>query len=72
MTREQAEQIARKHNCTETTWWLGQVADAILEAVAIEREECAKVCDHMAEFAFGFKTGEYANKCAKAIRARSA
>lgn len=47
MTREQAEQIARKH--FGSTFLPHYVADwvvpAIMEAAAVEREACAQVCE---------------------------
>lgn len=49
MNREQAGQIARKHHLqvfddkhASIAKW---VIDAIMEAVAVEREECARVCE---------------------------
>lgn len=65
MTRDQAEQIARKHNCTETTWWLGQVADAILEAVAIQKQRDADICRRLQ--VESRKRVELGFTCAKAI-----
>lgn len=49
MTREQAEQLYKKHR-GRTRKLVGDVdmaiaVDAIMEAVAVEREECAKVCE---------------------------
>ncbi len=49
MTREQAEQIARSVLTAvnaDTSWpSVNHVANAIMEAVAIEREACAKVIE---------------------------
>lgn len=43
MIREQAEQIAR--NYFDPARDIEAAVDAIMQAVAIEREECAKVCE---------------------------
>lgn len=79
MTREQAEQIARKHQLKRLTEAHAErvkpsewVIDAIMEAAAIERaderEACAKVCDSVDNYANPMT----AKDCADAIRARSA
>ena len=51
MKREQAEQIAQKHANAGGSYYemlTDRCVDAILEAVAIEREACAKPLDEAA------------------------
>lgn len=82
MNREQADQIARKHHLqvfddkhASIAKW---VIDAIMEAVAVEREECAKVCDGIKQAGYvapedgaaAFFYNEASSDCADAIRAR--
>ena len=83
MTREQAEKIARSVLTAvnaDTSWpSVNHVANAIMEAVAIERaderEACAKVCEERYPENYGGVITEHpcyasSNECAKAIRAR--
>ena len=74
MKREQAEQIARKHfagaDCTRE---LQRAVNAIMEAVAIEREECAELCETHRDVRKPDRTNDpYITtlQCAAAIRAR--
>jgi len=78
MNREQAEQIARKFtdhlisispNKRPSTNQL--MVNAIIEAVAIEREECAKVCETEALRRTTSLAAMGARGCAEAIRARA-
>lgn len=76
MKREQAEQIAWNHDGGESTasgrtvLTIQQVIDAIMEAVTIEREACAKVCDDLHyPWRWDDNTSGPA-ECAAAIRAR--
>ena len=71
MKREQAEAIAmasleRRHGLIPSLGPSPWVIDAIIEAVAIEREECAKVCDSVDNYANPMT----AKDCADTIRAR--
>ena len=72
MTREQAEQIARKHHLQVFNDKYASIAkwviDAIMEAVAIEREECADEC--YARHANGRFKHDTRDDCFEAIRAR--
>lgn len=67
MTRDQAEQIARRVMSVMLRSMIsrGEAArlcvEAIMEAVAVEREECARVCENLRS---------NWNCCADAIRAR--
>jgi hypothetical protein len=78
MTREQAEQIAWKHvdlrnkmEGHEDALTLSVAVNAILDAVAIEREECAKEAEYWQTISTtpGHACGQY---IAAAIRGRSA
>lgn len=78
MKREQAEQIARRHANAGGSYYemlTDRCVDAILEAVAIEREACAKVCEERYPENYGGVITEHpcyasSNECAEAIRAR--
>lgn len=50
----------------------GSVADCILELIAAEREECAKVCDEVIRdlYIVDGDASEEVSRCAAAIRAR--
>lgn len=70
MTREQAEQIAAKHFGAELPHYIADwVVPAIMEATAIEREECADACyERHANGRFKHDTRD---DCYEAIRARA-
>lgn len=70
MNREQAEQIARKYFPDSSEYTVQDVMDAIMEAVAVEREECAKECDQIEFISLNNCCERTASSCADAIRAR--
>jgi hypothetical protein len=77
MKREQAEQIARKHvdlrNKTEgheDALSLSVAVNAIMEAVAIEREACAKIVADAAPGFCGGRAETVLYSVAETIRAR--
>ena len=69
MNREQAEQIAR--NYFDPARDIEAAVDAIMQAVAIEREACAKVCETEALRRTTSLAAMGARGCAEAIRARA-
>ena len=65
MTIDEIEDLISKHGSITAQPLMDLVVTVVLEAVAAEREACAKVCDDEATIE------GVAQRCADAIRARS-